>query len=102
MFRFWYVQLWDVGSGVCLFTLHGHDNWVRGVIFHPAGKYILSASDDKTIRIWDISNKRNMKTIEAHSHFCTSIGKYHFARFLTPNHRRNLISLSFKSGRFKL
>lgn len=75
MFCSVFVQLWDVGSGVCLFTLHGHDNWVRGVIFHPAGKYILSASDDKTIRIWDISNKRNMKTIEAHSHFCTSIGK---------------------------
>lgn len=70
------LQLWDVGSGVCLFTLHGHDNWVRGVIFHPGGKYLISSSDDKTLRVWDISNKRNTKTIDAHSHFCTSLGTY--------------------------
>lgn len=74
--HFFPSQLWDVGSGVCLFTLHGHDNWVRGVIFHPGGKYLVSASDDKTLRVWDISNKRNTKSIEAHSHFCTSLGKY--------------------------
>ena len=52
----------------------GHNNWVRGIRFHPGGKYILSASDDKTLRVWDIANKRNSKTIEAHSHFVTSLG----------------------------
>jgi WD40 repeat protein len=60
----------------CYFSLQiGHDNWVRGLIFHPGGKYILSASDDKTLRIWDIKNKRNHKTLEAHTHFVTSIGR---------------------------
>ncbi|KAK3084392.1 hypothetical protein FSP39_012818, partial [Pinctada imbricata] len=54
-------------------TETGHDNWVRGLVFHPGGKYILSASDDKTLRIWDIKNKRNHKTLEAHSHFTTSL-----------------------------
>ena len=56
----------------------GHDNWVRGLLFHPGGKYLLSCSDDKTLRVWDIKNKRNTKTIEAHSHFCTSLGKILF------------------------
>ena len=53
----------------------GHDNWVRGLVFHPGGKYLVSASDDKTLRIWDIANKRNSKTIDAHGHFTTSVGK---------------------------
>jgi platelet-activating factor acetylhydrolase IB subunit alpha len=65
-----------VGTGMCLFTLVGHDNWVRGVIFHPGGKFIVSASDDKSLRVWDTRNKRCMKTLEAHQHFCTSLGKY--------------------------
>lgn len=52
----------------------GHDNWVRGVKFHPGGKYLVSASDDKTVRVWNIANKRYQKTIDAHSHFVTSIG----------------------------
>ena len=68
-------QIWDVSSGLCLFTLAGHDNWVRGIVFHPGGKYMISASDDKTLRVWDLRNKRCMKTLYAHQHFCTSLGK---------------------------
>ena len=52
----------------------GHDNWVRGLKFHPGGKFLLSASDDKTLRVWDIKNKRNSKTLNAHTHFVTSLG----------------------------
>lgn len=73
------IRVWDVGAGVCLFTLVGHDNWVRCIVFHPGGKFIVSASDDKTLRVWDTRNKRVMKTLEAHVHFCTSVGSYLFS-----------------------
>lgn len=69
------IRVWDVAIGVCVFTLIGHDNWVRGIVFHPAGKFLISASDDKTLRVWDIRNRRCAKTLEAHKHFCTSVGK---------------------------
>lgn len=49
----------------------GHDNWIRALVFHPTGKFLLSASDDKTIRIWDLKTGRCTKTIEAHDHFVT-------------------------------
>jgi len=65
-----------VGTNTCVVVLVGHDNWVRGLVFHPGGKYLLSASDDKTLRVWDLANKRCMKVLEAHSHFCTSLGKW--------------------------
>ena len=52
----------------------GHDNWVRGIAFHPSGKYAVSVADDKTLRIWDLKNKRNSKTVDAHVHFVTSLG----------------------------
>ena len=60
--------------GVCLFTLSGHDNWVRSLLVHPGGKFLLSAADDKTLRVWDIANKRCTKTLNAHSHFLTCLG----------------------------
>lgn len=53
----------------------GHDNWVRGVLVHPGGRFIVSCADDKTLRIWDYKNKRCMKTLCAHEHFVTSLGK---------------------------
>ena len=53
----------------------GHDNWIREVMFHPGGKFLLSCSDDKTLRTWDIKNQRCIKTLVAHDHFCTTFGK---------------------------
>lgn len=42
-------------------------------MFHPSGKFLLSASDDKTIRTWDLKTGRCLKTLEAHSHFVTCL-----------------------------
>ncbi|KAK1788065.1 hypothetical protein P4O66_016542, partial [Electrophorus voltai] len=67
------IKMWDVSTGMCLMTLVGHDNWVRGVLFHPGGKFVVSCADDKTLRIWDYKNKRCMKTLSAHEHFVTSL-----------------------------
>lgn len=34
----------------------GHTNWVRSITFSPDGKWVVSGSADKTIRIWDASS----------------------------------------------
>lgn len=49
------------------------DNWVRALVFHPSGKILLSASDDKTVRTWDLVTGRCVKTLEAHAHFVTCL-----------------------------
>lgn len=58
---------------MCLKTLNGHDNWVRGLVFAPNGKFLVSVSDDKTIKVWDLASGRATRTLEAHSHFVTSV-----------------------------
>ena len=56
-------------------TLLGHDNWVRGLVFHPGGKYLLSVSDDKTLRCWDLTQEGKLvKTLgDGHTHFVSCI-----------------------------
>lgn len=68
------IKIWDF-RGILIKTLVGHDNWIRGLLFHPGGKYLLSVSDDKAIRCWDLSQDgKCVKTIEdAHSHFVSCI-----------------------------
>ena len=68
------IKLWDA-RGSLVKTLVGHDNWVRGLLFHPGGRYLLSVSDDKTIRCWDLAQEAKcVKTLaDAHGHFVSCI-----------------------------
>ncbi|KAI1004547.1 Nuclear distribution protein [Podosphaera aphanis] len=68
------IRIWDV-RGSLILTLKGHDNWVRGLSFHPGGKYLLSVSDDKTLRCWDLAQGGKLvKTVDdAHGHFISCI-----------------------------
>jgi platelet-activating factor acetylhydrolase IB subunit alpha len=67
------IKVWD-SRGVCLMTLVGHDNWVHGLVFHPGGKYLLSVSDDRTLKCWDLSQQgKCVKTIQAHDNFVTCL-----------------------------
>lgn len=68
------IRIWD-SRGTLIKTLMGHDNWVRGLVFHPGGKYLLSVSDDKTLRCWDLAQEGNLvKTLDdAHGHFVSCL-----------------------------
>jgi platelet-activating factor acetylhydrolase IB subunit alpha len=58
------IKLWDF-NGLLLKTLVGHENWVRGLVFHPGGRFLLSVGDDRTLRCWDLAEDgRLRRTVE--------------------------------------
>ena len=51
------IKLWDPGNEYTnAKTLHGHDHSVSAVRFTPDGDKLVSASRDKTLRIWEVSS----------------------------------------------
>jgi platelet-activating factor acetylhydrolase IB subunit alpha len=48
---------------------------VNDIVFHPNGKFMLSASDDKSVRIWDLEKNGVCikKMLGIHDNFITSI-----------------------------
>uniref|UniRef100_A0AC34GQ77 LisH domain-containing protein n=1 Tax=Panagrolaimus sp. ES5 TaxID=591445 RepID=A0AC34GQ77_9BILA len=67
------IRVWHVNIGACLFTIDGHDNWVRGLVFHPLGNYLISVADDKTMRTWDMDNQKQIKSILPHNQFVSGV-----------------------------
>lgn len=49
------MRLWDVQTGQLLQTFSKHSNDVNDVSFSPDGKWIASASSDRTIQLWKLS-----------------------------------------------
>lgn len=48
------------------FCLRGHEDWVNHVRLDPGSQTLFSASDDCTVRLWDLRNKTCIKTFEGH------------------------------------
>ena len=47
-------------------TLKGHRDQIRSAVFGPDGTKIVSASVDKTVKIWDVENGECLRTLKGH------------------------------------
>jgi hypothetical protein len=55
--------MWDTASGRELRTLSGHAFCVRECAVSPDGSWIVSVSDDNTLRIWDAASGKELVTV---------------------------------------
>lgn len=58
------IMLWDVSSGRLLREFAGYKDSVFSVDFSFDGKYIAGSSEDKTVKVWEVSTGKIVKTIE--------------------------------------
>jgi len=47
------------------FSLTGHTDWVNDVYLHSASGTIFSASDDATVRMWDLATKKCVRVFKS-------------------------------------
>jgi len=99
------LLLWDLVNGKCLRQFVGHERGVNDVSWGADGSFFASASDDTTVRIWDVeygrcdaqrsagcaacscSSGRELLTLTGHE-------SYVFSVEFSP-HRNSLVSGSF-------
>jgi len=67
------IHLFSIPSFNKLFVCRGHNTWIRSFSFNSSNDQFASASDDHTIRLWDIKTGACLKVFEGHSGWVYSL-----------------------------
>ena len=63
------IKLWRMNDGKAweVDTCRGHYNNITSVLFNPHQDVIVSAAEDKSIRIWDMTKRTAIQTFRRES-----------------------------------
>ena len=59
------VKIWNF-EDKSTFLFRGHTDWVNAVRLDSASRTVVSASDDCTVKMWDLDTKQCIRTFEGH------------------------------------
>ncbi len=59
------IRVWDAPR-LATFTLESHTDYVNSVQLDPVSRTLFSASDDTTIKLWDLDSHCVLRTFEGH------------------------------------
>merc|ERR1712166_1570242 len=68
-FDWWGVtsRTMEQAGGACVRQLLGHENGVCSVDYSSDGRFVVSGSGDKTVRIWDVDTGECVKILKGHT-----------------------------------
>jgi U4/U6 small nuclear ribonucleoprotein PRP4 len=83
------IRLWT-SDGKLLDELHGHEDRINKIAFHPSGRFLATACFDHTWRLWDLSRITTVST-GGYTHV-----RYHNMLYEQEGHCSPVYSLAFQ------
>ncbi|MEI6179230.1 MAG: WD40 repeat domain-containing protein [Chloroflexales bacterium] len=69
-----------IGPTAAIRSFTGHEGWVNAVAITPNGQQVVSASDDQTLKVWNLATGELLRTLRGHTGWVRAVA-------LTPNGR---------------
>lgn len=63
------VKIWSLATGDLLFTLRGHVGNITDLAVNSSNTLLASSSDDKTVRVWELSTGAPVAVLLGHSRY---------------------------------
>ncbi|MFH8636033.1 nSTAND1 domain-containing NTPase [Streptomyces goshikiensis] len=60
-------------TGAEQLALAGHQDWVGRIAWSPGGRMLASASDDRTCRLWDVVEGRQLTVLRGHDNYVDDV-----------------------------
>ncbi len=81
-------------------NLEGHKDEVTALIYSPNGKYIISGSRDETVKMWDVSTRKNLKTFIGHKGTINSLSYSYDGKYIASGSEDKTINIwDVKTGK---
>ena len=69
-----FIRVYNYDTMQKIIEFEAHNDFIRSVAVHPYLPYLLSASDDKTIKLWDWGKGwLCTRVFEGHSHYVMQV-----------------------------
>ncbi len=79
-----HIRVYNYNTCEKIKEFEAHTDYIRSIAVHPTLPFILSASDDMSIKLWDWDNGwENSIIFEGHTHVC-------FMVFMCNNNNNNV------------
>jgi len=62
-----FTKLWDLDKGKEKAALKGHQSYLTALAFSSDGKWLATASADKTVKLWDVAAGKEWATLKGHT-----------------------------------
>ena len=54
-------------------TLSAHEDWVHAVAVTPDGRYAVSGSNDRILKVWEVETGREVRTLSGHEGWVNAV-----------------------------
>jgi hypothetical protein len=58
------MRLWDIEKEACIRILNGHSDEINNIAYSSQGELLVSGSNDKTLRLWDVTSGQCLDVIQ--------------------------------------
>jgi WD40 repeat protein/serine/threonine protein kinase len=94
------IRRWDVATGqeVLPSLPQEHLLAIRAIALHPDGKTLATASEDRTVKLWDLETRKVRETLQGHTGFVHAVAFSPDGRTLATAGADRLIRLWSRQG----